>query len=272
MSAAVIEPFHILSHFFELKKKNTPSYSVRALSRDLEISHSYLSRILNGKMEFPVHRTHDFVRCLSIDEIGANQLKKAIVFSWHQENLGEKLDNMESIEPQNSVQKYEALDRDHYFLLKDWIYLAILDLISCENFRPDIAHISKRLGIAEAKVEEACDRMKASGCLTVHEDGSWSKNGEYLRFPSHKASMLIRNFHRKTMIHTMERFQHQKTLDDLESRLLSGQFIAGNPKNFARASKVLTEAIFKAAEILEEGEKTELYHIGLQAVPWTDSE
>ncbi|MEM7646993.1 MAG: DUF4423 domain-containing protein, partial [Pseudomonadota bacterium] len=121
------------------------------------------------------------------------------------------------------------------------------------------------------RVAEAVGRLFASGCLSRDDQGQWIKDDKHMRFPNSKASPLFRNFHRKTMVHTIERFQERNTEEDFEKRLLSGMFVAGNPENFQKVRQILNEAIFKASEVLAEGEPTDLYHIGIQAVPWSDS-
>lgn len=264
------QAYDVIKKFLEKKKSDFPSYSLRALARDVNLSPSYLSKILSGKKEFPIHRLDDFVKHLHIDDIGQELIKKSLDVSTKNNNASIRLDkDLSNAQDNNLSQNYEMLSKDKFFLLSDWTYLAIMDLVSCANFKPEITSIAKRLGISMTRTQDAVERLFNSGCLFKEEDGAWKKNIKKIRFPNNKANPLFRNFHRKTMVHSIEKFQEHTRDSDFEKRLLSGMFVAGNPENFSEAKKILNEAIFKASEVLQSGEPTEVYHIGIQAIPWT---
>ena len=103
------EAHEILKLYFERKKLTNPSYSMRALARDMNVSPAYVSTILSGKKQVAVSRLKDFIKVLDLDDIATLQLKHALYPEDKKTNhISKEQLNLDDIDFFN---KYKPLDK-----------------------------------------------------------------------------------------------------------------------------------------------------------------
>ncbi|MBK7961068.1 MAG: DUF4423 domain-containing protein [Bdellovibrionales bacterium] len=141
--------------------------------------------------------------------------------------------------------------------------MAILDLCTCAHFQKDNDWIAKQLGITNYQVEFALNRLQALGVLVETQNG-YKKVTSKMRLAYHESHSDIRKFHAQMIEKAQEELKNKASREDFEKREITRITIATNPKNVQRARLRLTEALHEVAEILSEGEATELYQINAQ--------
>lgn len=139
----------ILLRKLEDAQARNPNVSLRAFSQRLGISSGALSEILKGK------------RPLS------NSIKQRIA---------QKL----LLSPQESLEFFEknlpeelgfssdhrlTLSQDHFHLISDWWYFALLNLVKTRDFKNNTGWMARRLGLTLNAINEAWDRLFRLGYL-----------------------------------------------------------------------------------------------------------
>jgi uncharacterized protein (TIGR02147 family) len=271
MTVGTLPPPHkIIERFYLLKKDKNNSYSVRALARDLGFSISYVSGLLTGKKKIPHRRIEKICATLAMDEIAIQMLKKSIL----QQILiraGVKPSAQSSISQRRKSQKkrrtLESFVEVSPRLLRiwqNWYTVAIMDLVTCTNFMDDPIWIAKRFEIREDQVKASLRELQALGLITRQSDGRWTKNSERLRLPTAQSFPSIRHFHQEMMKKAAKVMISGTSQKDFSTRSISGITMAGNPQNFEMAKAHLIQALYECAEILSEGDCTEVYQLNNQ--------
>lgn len=255
MSNAALAHEILQKSFRRLQKKN-PSYSMRALARDLELSPSYVSRIMSGAKPLPSEQAIAFASALKMDQPALVSLQKS--------TLAPELAALVSVSP--VVQFEEETERD-FNLLDEWYNIAIADLISCGGIANDPAAIAARIGVTVSEATSSLHRLSTHGYI-VERDGVLEKTTRLMRFPTTRSHPSIRLYHR-TMLKKAADALLTTDQSSFDRRSISGISIAANPANLARAKARLTEALYEVCEILREGEATEVYQLAAQLFPIT---
>ena len=167
-------------------------------------------------------------------------------------------------------ESYSAVSKQMSSVLLKWYNLAILDLTTCSNFRSDPGWIAKQFGISVEEVKEALRLLVDLGLLEKTK-GSFKKTTLKIRFPASESMMnFIRKYHME-MIGRAAKTLERTSKEDFERRLITGITVAANPMQFAKARKRLNEALHEVADLLAEGECTEVYQINAQLFPLTQT-
>jgi uncharacterized protein (TIGR02147 family) len=265
-----MSPHSILTQELKRKQKAHPSYSLRALARDLKVSSSYLSAVLKGKKLVPMHRLGEIAKRLEMDEIRMAQLQRAIVLTSvppeQLQLLNRDLDGHRN--PLENLEQSQPMSKADLKLWSQWYYLPILDLTTCEDFVSDLKWISRRLKVPIGDVSEAIHFLLEKGYL-IEEKGQWKKTDLHLRYPCTTPNETIRNFHKEYLLKAIQVMKEQTSPEEFSRRVISGMIIASDPKKIAQARQVLETALLEASRILCEGECTELYQLGVQLYPLT---
>lgn len=260
----------ILKQAFERAQKQNRAFSLRALAKKLGVSAPFVSKVLSGKTDLPFERVADFVLHLKMDKISENRLVKSYADT--------KIEKMMGLQPRaNSstadvMEKYVEIGEKQFFLLSRWYYIAILDLSACKGFSDSPEWVAKKMRMTVPEADQALRFLKAQNYLIQDANGAWVKNEEHLRFPTKESRDPIRAYHELMMKKAIHHLQTRTSQEDFNRRLISGIWIGANPANFEKAMDRLNEAMYEAAQILSEGECSEVYYLSSQLFPVTRSE
>jgi uncharacterized protein (TIGR02147 family) len=265
----------LLKAQFEKKRAKNEKFSLRLLAQKLDLSPAFVSNVLSGKRELPLQRARDFGRLLGMDAFATRKLVRALVL---EQNLDQETAGDISLDPQDLEIPVGELPSDKYLeahpknhsVLEQWYYLPMLELIACEDFRADPDWIADRLGLKREVAEKAWARLVAMGCVGK-VDGRWRKEGQKILFPAAKTDPLIQKYHLFLLEKSMQELRERGTEEDFQRRLIMSISTTANPEKVRQAKKYLEEALIKAADMLDEGPRGEVYHLGLQCFPLTRS-
>lgn len=256
----------ILKQYFHRKQEINPSYSLRALARHTQVAPSYLSAVFSGKKSISDKIFQKLVRHLELDKSTVLSVRKALAI----ENINdvELVEELKLSTKGNAVQKYKPISNKKISLLQKWYYVAVLDLMTCADFKSDYQWIARRLGILQGEAEEAVDVLKKLDIIENHKTG-WRKKSLKLRIPTARSQEEIRKFHKQMIEKALTELQFKTQQENFEKRVIAGITFAGNPKKLNRAKEKLNEVLHEIASDLMEGECTEVYQLNFQFFPLT---
>ena len=259
------EAHNILSLYFERKKMAYPSYSLRALARDLGVSPAYVSTILSGKKELPEKRLQDFIKFLDLDDIAILQLKKVLFPNEKKESSGDKQLAQDDIDFLN---KHTPLDKKKFEILNEWYNIAILDLTTCEGFDSSPSWIAKKLKINQLQVEIAIENLKRLGFLT-EKDNKLQKVDLQIRFPTKISSSVIRKFHKSMIKKAYEELDTKVEDSAFSQRLITSSTFALNSSKIELVKEKIQNVLYEASLTASEGPCQSVYQLNIQLFPLT---
>ncbi len=243
---------HLNAEFVSRIKKN-PKYSLRAFSRDLELSCGFLSQVLSGnralsessglgvarKLAWNAAKTDKFLHSIRMNQIKDPELKSFVT-----------KDSLDSYDFKDlEIEKFEAVS--------NWIHFAILELTRVEGFKSDERWIAKRLGLTRLEVCDAITRLLSLDLLK-RESGQ-IKLVQNAAVPD-APSTAIRKFHKAHLDNAAKAIENQP----FNKRHLSGLTTAINPDQIPIAEEMIKKFRRKLMKVLETGEKKAVYHMAFQ--------
>lgn len=269
------EPSRLIRDAFERKIRKNPAYSMRAFGRDIGMSPAFVSLLLKGKRRFPENKFELIATVLELDDVAKRVLREAVFFDGikqtahstrlFDEYLGKgKLQQLGT----SAVSNYRELSQKDIFIYDKWYFIAIMDLLSCANLVSTPGWIAGRLGIKEAEAAEALSKLLANGII-VFKDGVYRKTFQKIRFPTTKTNASVRRYHKQMIEKALAMLSHETSDEAFKKRLITAVTFSMNPNNLQAAKERLTATLFEIAELLMEGDCTEVYQLNAQLYPLT---
>ncbi len=253
----------LLQQAFQTKVKKNPAYSLRAASRDLGVTHGYLSLILNGKKRLTFQRAVQFAQFLRMDETRTNLFLKAVALESMKDPAGRSfLQRSLGSEPSSTVNEFALLEMDRFRILSDWYHVAILDLTQLTQFKPDPTWVAVELGITGDQVKSAVARLERLGLLEII-DGKWIKTSVRLAVPTTHSDRAIREFHEQ-MIEKAREALLSSDPDDFAAREISGVTFTVDPARMPEAKKKIEKFKREMMNFMGDGECSALYQMNVQ--------
>lgn len=257
----------LLKTYFERKKAARPGFTLRNFAKILKVAPSFASRLLTGQKAIPLSRLDELAEVLELDPTALRHLKRALV----EETLKIHGLDVEELLDIQATKKYQLAPKSQFSVLNPWYHIAIMDLTTCSNFKKDNDWIAKRLKISKYQVEESIRLLIQQGLLSETKKG-YTKVKEKIRLSLNESNIEIRKFHAQMIEKAKEELLKNTTKASFDRREISGITIAANPKNIAKARQRLVEALHEVAEIISEGECTDLFQLNTQLFSLLSSE
>lgn len=259
---AVSDYRQILKEELNHRCEQNPRYSLRAFARDLELSPSRLSEILNEKQGLSRKAALKITKKLGLREEEAKHFCD-LVSVKHARSHREKEDaQLRLLQRQSEIEKDEffQLQLDAFKIISDWFHLGILELMNMKGFRSDERWISRRLGVSVIQVELAVERLirvgllkKMNGQLLATKKEGW--------IPGGVPSESIRKFHRQVLQKAVEAISTQP----VDQRILGTHFLALNKQDIKEAAKEIENFQLKFTRRFQsEQPKDSVYCIAMQ--------
>ena len=246
----------ILKDTLETRIMKNPSYSLRAFARDLGVSPTSLSLILNGKQ--------------GLSKKGASRLGSKLGLTGA--SLEYFCDSVESQHGRSPQLKREARARlkglgteielklETFKVIADWYHLAILELTTLKKFQSNTRWIAKTLGINESITSQAIERLRSLKLLT-ETDGELRQSDQFLATPSDTPSEFIRSFHHQLLEKAKTALDEQV----VEERDFSGIILTLSKEDLDWAKSEIRKFRRSLMERLEENpNRDQLYYLGIQ--------
>lgn len=228
------------------RSQRNPRYSLRAFARDLSLSASTLSEVLNGH-----HKLSSRLMKRLTDRLG---------LSPKQERALQKTKNTKTADI--------FLEEEAFQLIANWYHFAILELFNTENFEFSASSIAKRLGISEYVVRSALDRLEALKYISKI-NGKTKLNSPHKHVVTKKPSAAIREFHQQT-ISKASRSLRPENFDEREFQTLYLAF----PKSQIKKAKAMIDGFRQefSKKFRPKKKKDSVYSLSIQFFELTKGE
>lgn len=215
-NAASISEF--LGSHLEIKKKRNSAYSMRAFARDVGLSPSRLSEILNGK-----EGISEKVGAVVAKKLGLKAQSKIfwmdLVRSECSRSSVIRKSAKKRIEEFKKTKNVKIIEDDQFKLISDWQHAAILELITLENISHDPPNLAARLGITVSQAESAIERLITLKFIKKNIDNKLVSTPDLSASTEGVPSMAIRKFHRqileKAILSTVEDETFERELNSV---------------------------------------------------------
>ncbi len=235
-------------HYLERMERNF-SYSLRAFSRDLHLSHSHLSRVMTGKRNLSFKQAVGLANTLKLTE-GARYtfLRQA----------AEQSTRLRKAKTTAVGPDQLTLQVDHFKLVSEWYTIAILELMALPDFQPKPAWIGRQLGVPARKIKVAAQRLARLGLIEISGEG-WKRTHARLVVPS-APSAAIRAFHRQMI----DKAQTSLTNDDPSVRDVTSITMGIDPKRIPEVRERIQKFRRSLLNFLEKDTPSALYQMNVQ--------
>jgi uncharacterized protein (TIGR02147 family) len=234
--------------------KRNPGFSLRAFARTLQINHSSLSRILNGKRRVSekmqrslvVRLGHppDSIRNFSLDETSLETKMEAVDREFHQLSL------------------------DSFAVISEWYHYAILELTQVQNFRSDSKWMAKTLGITVSEVNAAVERLLRLNMLARNSGGHLrNTSGNNTNIDGEMRDLAKRNLQKQILELAL------RALDQtpLERRNQTSMTMAIHSKRLPEAVEMIADFRRRLSAFLEQDqERNDVYQLSVSLFPTTN--
>ncbi len=182
----------MLLHFYETKRKNNPSFSLRSYAKFLGLSPSTLHGAMkNGKG----------LSDSALDFVGARLMLsrtevsyfRNLVRSNRMRNKKRKASALRQAARYDT--RYDLLTEEQFASVSSWYCFAVMELVKLPTFKNEPRWIAKKLGITAKQAKESIQALSILGILETHEDGSITTTRDFVALPSGPPLPAARGFH-----------------------------------------------------------------------------
>ena len=233
----------IMQREFQLRKKRNPSYSLRAFARFLGLGVTSLSEAMSGKRMLSRHS-----RALIVEKLALSPDEQRYFLGGDRPKL--------------------SLREDQFALIAEWYHPAILEMTHISGQDGSSGWFSDALGVNQDLIEEALDRLQKLELLRRKEDGTFEAMTPPVATTNTVPSSAVRRHHQQILSLAGQSLDYVP----MAAREFCNMTMAINPEALPKAKKILRHAMEEAMELLETGDRTELYSLSLGLFPLKDHE
>lgn len=262
-----MDPVQWLRTLFLERKARNPSYSTYAFARDLGLSQSLLSRILNRRRTLTLKQAS---RIAALEGLGSEQTRSLLdaVFAQLPQNakVAKKLERAVATRSATLLD-FSTLELEKFKVVAHWHYYALLELSETRGFKADPIWIGRRLGISSAEAADALDRLIRVGLLRYRNQRLVKSDSRFYA-EAKVPSSAFRTFHQQMA----EKARRELDRDDEASfkrRDISGVTISVNPKFMPVVRERIRKFQLEMVDLLSEGDCTDVYQLNVQLFPLT---
>jgi uncharacterized protein (TIGR02147 family) len=239
--------------FGEIRTAN-PAFSLRAFARKLGLDSGALSSFMNGK-----RRVSRKMAGKIADAMGLDPQERSEVLSGFKES------SHSAAPVSGETLKYLQLTADQFRIIAKWHHFAILSLMETKGFKSDSEWIASRFGITKAQVQDALERLKRLGMISMDAPGKFRPGKAKYRTPDDLANLSLRQGHAENL----ELGKQSLVRDAAHQRDFTAITMAIDPNKLVEAKVLIRNFQDDLSSLLESGQQTEVYKLCVQLFPLT---
>lgn len=253
------EPYYLTKLREDLgrRQRKSPSYSLRAFARDLDIHPATLSLVFKGKRSLPLKNSSQVADKLSLGP------KERTYFLESFYRTKTSIDDIKVPEHDDRF----MIDESCFSVIAEWEHDAVLTLMDCSDFVFSETEIVNRLGISEIRLKTVLLNLQQAGLLVADGKG-FKKVHRSIRTTEDISSNALKLSHKETLDIGKDK------LDEIDVMLrdFSSLMVAIDPQKMTEAKTIIREFRQKMMALLREGNKTEVYQLAIQFYPMTKNQ
>ncbi len=259
-------PWHIqvLEKELNSRQSRNDKFSMRAFAKLLDVPAPIVSEILRGKRKLLPKYAERICAALSFSE------EKSALFmnSTLQHREGVVSENLFMQKTTTPIESKILLEELYSKAIEEWEYFAILSMFKLEDFQENAAWISKRLGISQDRTKQVVIDLKNLGLLRRNELGKLERVHSRVTSTVDVPSKSIRQSHHEMLSMASEKLESVA----IDKRFFASETMAVDIEKLDEAKQLIRDFKVSLARLLEKGKSTEVYHLGVQLFPLTQTE
>ena len=233
-----------LVRVFQEKKARNPGYSLRAFSRQLNLSPASLSQMLNGKRPISAKTLQQVLKNADLDAADTERIYATL---------------------RKDSSSRQVLDMDAFHMLSDWYYFAILSLSETEGFKGEAKWIAERLNIPADLAQTAIERLIRLEMLKMTDDGTLRPTGNSFSSPDGVTDLMIQKRHKQHL----RLAENSLANDSVSQRDFTSVTMAIDPRKLPLAKEMIRKFRDRLCKVLESESQTEVFVFCQQLFPMT---
>lgn len=242
------------SNLLELQSKNS-SYSLRSFASKVGVHVGALSSIMNGKRNVSRDLAERIARRLLVDP----QTRTELIEMFPQKKFRKEQTN------ERTSPRYLELEATTFKMIAEWEHYAVLSLMNTKDFTDDFSWIANRLGITETRAIEVLKRLLDVGLIKRDQDDKLVRVSSSVRSSDDTVNLSLRKSHDVTL----ELASESLSRDGIYERDFTYVTMAIDPKQISVAKEMIRKFQDDLSEVLESGNRTEVYRFSTQLFPMT---
>ena len=242
----------------EAKARN-PAFSVRALARKVGLSPAMTSRVLSGKRNVSLKLARQITEALMLDP----QERSEILSLFPEKKIPRSDRPTDQVDP-----LYLQLNADHFRMISEWHYFAILSLMKTRDFSSSSTWIGERLGLSVPQVEQALERLIRLELVERTEDGRLKRSPSRFRTTDDVVNLSVR----KALFEGLDLARSALETESLERRDFTSLTLAFPSARMNEAKEMIRKFQDDFDERFESGsadETDEVYRLSVGLYPLT---
>ena len=237
----VLSVQQLLISEFEKRRNKNPLYSLRAFARDLGISKTSLSDVINGRRRF----SNQNIRILG-ERLGLNEQQI--------EALRSDVHSFSSTR--------DVMENDEFSLIEDWYYLAILSLAKMKGAQCSPEWISERLGLSFEVAEASLNELLKQG-LVENSHGTLIRKSKPITTTADIPSTSIVEHHQQSIEKSLAALEEV----EVELRDFTAVTYAFDLSKMKEAKKCILDFHRKLGKLVETDDSSEVYRHNIHLFP-----
>ena len=244
--------FHIsrIKEVFEERQLRNQKYSLRAFSRDLEMSPAALSDLLRMKKGLSQQKALKISKKIGLQE-REQEIFVLSAVSAHGRSQSRRTQAQNVLKKISPVRKASVVSIEDFEKIQSWHCMAILNLIELKTCQHTPEWFSKKLQLAQPLIETALSRLIKAGLLELQGHKYVAVQNE-IQVKQDISSRSIRNFH-NDLLNKAERALHFQDLNEREFQNLT---LAFAQEDMPEAKKMIRDFIRQFSETFYQKEKS----------------
>lgn len=227
----------------EKRRKKNPAYSLRAFARDLGISKTSLSDVINSRRKF----SQQNIRILG---------ERFNLSDTHMTDLSSDI-------PSDDTER-DVIGTDELSFIEDWHFLAILNLGKIKGAKCDASWVSERLGIPVEVAQASLDVLLKQE-LIENNDGYLLRKSKPLTTALDIPSASIVEHHQQSINKSLAALEDV----EVECRDYTAVTYAFDLSKMQEAKKCILDFHRRLGKLVETDEAKEVYRLNIHLFPLT---
>ncbi len=254
--------------WFNYIKTADDSKTLRAISRNADLSAGYLPLVLSGQRSLTLKSLKKLMPSLNLKRSEQSYLKLLVNLN-EARSQEERSFALKQIQRFGSYKNRNSIELEVHKYLSRWYLVAIRELVSVSGFRWDAKWIQSKLKrhVPIIEIEKAMDFLGKHGFVAVSKFGVATVPNKKLNCEGGVFQLALADYHREMLMLASESID--KTEKDLRS--LTGYTFAVNKDNIDDVKKILAEAQTKIVELEQKQKKANaVYHVEMSFFPLSE--
>lgn len=244
-----------LLNIYLIKRAKNPSFSLASFAKNLGISKSILSEIVNKKRHLSLKNVEKIAKKLNLSQEG---IQRVISEIENKATIKNKL-------PEKKFYDYLKFKEDQVEAMSDWYCIGIMCISQLKNHEANTELLSKRLNISESEVKSAMEILERLKLIKISKN-KIKRTTALLYVSSNIPSAAIRKYHKQNLKLA------EKAIEDtpITERYLTSFSIPTNIDKIKDVQKLVDSFREKLAKFLETETPEDVYTCALQLFPITN--